>query len=535
MNVQRLPDLASQAHLRSRLHHLLAFSSPFIFLAGAAGSGRTLLCEQLVSMFDSPPWRVAFVSCQNGLPLPRLREVLISQLIPAAVFNPEDCCADSLFRLLGAEHRALLLVIDDADQAADGLIAELWELYSINDALPQPHKISVLLCGTAPWCESQARSLKGHAGPALELDVEPLPTDEQMALLEYCLRRADYYALLPNPAALADKLRLCAGNPGQIVALAESIMSKKSPTKRTHLPTHKVVASVAVVAALVLLLSWVIPPLLTGTPTPPASEPLPVVGSAAMTTVIPAEQSVKPVEDKAPLPADAVSQADLDAKLPAEQRRVVIADHVVKQIMSDPRSGKAVSAAQTTASAAVATPVSGAMAPVSGAVTSLQQLSPLAEELKAAPLPAASSSAVSAAASGAVSAAAAAIAPPTHDKAAAKATTNSAAKPVVATDATAGVMGSTSELKQKSLRGYTIQLSAGSEAAALVRYAKQKNLSGRYWIYQTQYNGKPWYVLILGEYGSAKQAKAAINAMPAALRQSQPWPKSFGQVQKEMK
>ena len=96
-------------------------------------------------------------------------------------------------------------------------------------------------------------------------------------------------------------------------------------------------------------------------------------------------------------------------------------------------------------------------------------------------------------------------------------------------------MGSSSELKQKSLRGYTIQLSAGSEAAALVRYAKQKNLSGRYWIYQTQYNGKPWYVLILGEYGSAKQAKAAINAMPAALRQSQPWPKSFGQVQKEMK
>ena len=525
MNVQRLPDLASQAHLRSRLHHLLAFSSPFIFLAGAAGSGRTLLCEQLLSMFDSPPWRVAFVSCQPGLPLPRLREILISQLAPTAVFNPEDGCADSLVRILGAESRALLLVIDDADQAAEGLIAELWELYSINDALPQPHKISVLLCGAAPWCESQARSLKGHAGPALELDVEPLPTDEQMALLEYCLRRADYYALLPNPAALADKLRLCAGNPGQIVALAESIMSKKSPTKRTHLPTHKVVASVAVVAALILLLSWVIPPLLTESSKPSVSEPLPAVSSAATATVIPAEQSVKPVEDKTPLPADAVSQADLDAKLPAEQRRVVIADHVVKQIMNDPRSGKAVSAAQTTASAAVA--------PVSGAVTSLQQLSPLAEELKSAPLAAASSSAMPTAVSGAVSAAAVAL--PTDDKAELKTATSATVKPAAATGALAGVMGNTSELKQKPLRGYTIQLSAGSEAAALVRYAKQKSLSGRYWIYRTEYNGKPWYVLILGEYGSAKQAKAAINAMPATLRQSQPWPKSFGQVQKEMK
>ena len=110
-------------------------------------------------------------------------------------------------------------------------------------------------------------------------------------------------------------------------------MSKKSPSKRAHLPTHKVVASVAVVAALVLLLSWVLPPLLTEKPVVPAADvPTPMV-SAAPATVIPAQQSVQAVEDKAPLPADAVSQADLDAKLPEDQHRVVIADHVVKQIM----------------------------------------------------------------------------------------------------------------------------------------------------------------------------------------------------------
>ena len=125
MNAQKLPDLASQAQLRSRLHHLLAFSSPFIFLSGATGSGRTLLCEQLLSMFDSP-WRVAFLSCQAGQPLLRLREVLISQLVPLAVFNPDDSCVDSLFRILGPEPKSLLLVIDDADLAADGLVSELW-------------------------------------------------------------------------------------------------------------------------------------------------------------------------------------------------------------------------------------------------------------------------------------------------------------------------------------------------------------------------------------------------------------------------
>ena len=65
--------------------------------------------------------------------------------------------------------------------------------------------------------------------------------------------------------------------------------------------------------------------------------------------------------------------------------------------------------------------------------------------------------------------------------------------------------------------------------------ALRPQLRGHAQVQRQRFRGKPWYVLILGEYGSAKQAKAAINAMPAALRQSQPWPKSFGQVQKEMK
>ena len=318
MTPQQLPSLPSQMQLRQRLHHLLAISSPFIFLSGAVGSGRTLLCEQLLSMFESS-WRVAYLSCHSAPILSRLRESLISQLVPMSVFNPEDPCADSLLRLLGREPSALLLVVDDADMAPDELISELWDLYSINAALPHPHKISVLLCGQAAWCERNVRRLDAHAGPALELDIEPLPTDEQMALLEYCLRRAGYYALLPNPAALADKLRLCAGNPGQIVALAESIMSKKSILKRPALPTNKVLATLGIVAALVLLLSWVIPPLLNESQEPANSAGAETKNqspsAAVATTVIPATQSVQVTEDKTALPGDATTQLDLDEQI----------------------------------------------------------------------------------------------------------------------------------------------------------------------------------------------------------------------------
>ena len=522
MTPQQLPALASQTQLRQRLHHLLAISSPFIFLSGSVGSGRTLLCEQLLSMFESS-WRVAYLSCHSAPSLSRLRESLISQLVPMSVFNPEDPCADSLLRLLGRTPSALLVVVDDADMAPDDLVSELWDLYSINAALPHPHKISVLLCGQAVWCERNVRRLDAHAGPALELDIEPLPTDEQMALLEYCLRRAGYYALLPNPAALADKLRQCAGNPGQIVALAESIMSKKSILKRPALPTNKVLATLGIVAALVLLLSWVIPPLLKE-----SQDPANAVGAdvsnttpsaAAATTVIPAAQSVQVTEDKASLPGDAATQLDLDEQLPADKRRVVIADTVVKEIMANQQGNKPVSAATATTSAASAT---GA---TSGAVTSLSQMQPLVAELTAGQAQVVSG-AVGSQASASVATTTKAAVKPSHK-----------ITPAVKAPAVSGkaILGSNSELKQKSLRSYTVQLSAGTEVTPLLTYAKKQKLTGRYWIYQTEYLGKPWYVLIQGEYASAKQAKAAINAMPAALRQSQPWPKSFGQVQKEMK
>ena len=528
MTPQQLPSLASQMQLRQRLHHLLAISSPFIFLSGAVGSGRTLLCEQLLSMFESS-WRVAFIGCRLTPSLGRLRESLISQLVPMSVFNPDDPCADSLLRLLGREPSALLLVVDDADMAPDELVSELWDLYSINAALPHPHKISVLLCGQAAWCERSVRRLDAHAGPALELDIEPLSTDEQMALLEYCLRRAGYYALLPNPAALADKLRLCAGNPGEIVALAESIMSKKSILKRPALPTNKVLATLGVVAALVLLLSWVIPPLLKESQEPGNSAGAAANNSspsaAAATTVIPAAQSVQVTEDKAALPGDATTQLDLDEQLPADKRRVVIADTVVKEIMANQQGNKPVSAATATTSAASTTGVT------SGAVTSLSQMQPLVAEMTAGQTQEVS---------GAVPAGASAATTTTTSTAAAKVEPQKAvSKPVPAAkntvDAGKAVLGSNSELKQKSLRRYTVQLSAGTEVTPLLAYAKKQKLSGRYWIYQTEYRGSPWYVLIQGEYASAKQAKAAINAMPAALKQSQPWPKSFGQVQKEMK
>ena len=97
------------------------------------------------------------------------------------------------------------------------------------------------------------------------------------------------------------------------------------------------------------------------------------------------------------------------------------------------------------------------------------------------------------------------------------------------------MQGNNAELANKPVRHYALQLTAGSDRNAIMAFVAKQPPVERYWVYQTQYQGKPWFVLIQGEYASSAQAKAAANGLPAALKAGHPWPKSFGQIQKELK
>lgn len=511
MTALDFPELESQKQLVSRLKHLFGFSFPFAFLAGEKGSGRTSLCLQWLASAHAVE-RTAYVCCKPGMALPRLREQILNSLLPSTIFDPDDTVADTLFRLMQGRGERIAIVIDDADCAPQECLEELWELYCINAALPQPLQLGVLLCGQTDWVSASVKRLDTQGATPLELDIEPLSAHEQTVLLEHCLRRADYYAFMPNPAALAEKLRQCGGNPGLIVALAEEIMNRKSTLKHKEWPANKVMASVGVVAAVVLLLSWVVPPLLKGGNHGAEQAATSAAVSTAVPTVIPAADSVAVNIEPANLPGDVSGATDLGKHDDGDKRRVVIADTVVRDIMaSQNHSSPAVSAAE------------GSSASVSGAVTSVEQLKPLVKEITTpsaatATEPTASSKSATASAPAAVNGKKPAVPPAAKNK------------PVAAV-----VQGNNAELANKPVRHYALQLTAGSDRNAIMAFVAKQPPVERYWVYQTQYQGKPWFVLIQGEYASSAQAKAAANGLPAALKAGHPWPKSFGQIQKELK
>ncbi|PSJ46544.1 hypothetical protein C7H85_07910 [Zobellella endophytica] len=91
-----------------------------------------------------------------------------------------------------------------------------------------------------------------------------------------------------------------------------------------------------------------------------------------------------------------------------------------------------------------------------------------------------------------------------------------------------------SVLMQKPAQRYTLQLMAGKDRAALYRLASRHTLTPA-WIYPRTISGQPWFVLVFGDFDSPEQARRAIGVLSSELQAAKPWPKPFGQVQKEVK
>lgn len=81
---------------------------------------------------------------------------------------------------------------------------------------------------------------------------------------------------------------------------------------------------------------------------------------------------------------------------------------------------------------------------------------------------------------------------------------------------------------------FTIQLSGSYQENRVRHFAEQNHLQG-YWVYQTQHNGKPWFVLVDGIYPNLQAARSALANLPKPLQKEKPWPKTLKQVQQELK
>ncbi|MFQ2316381.1 SPOR domain-containing protein [Aeromonas caviae] len=517
MTINKLLKLPSQRQLVDRLLHLIEFNHPFVFLSGKPGSGRGTLCESLLAQLPDAV-RVASLIGSPSMKMADVRQLLLQQVVARPLFNAQDALADSFFRMVGDKPARLLLIIERADTLPAELVGELWALCRHNDTLASPHKLAILLSGDDAWCRNQKALLKGRAMPALELEVAPLSAPEQRIFLyEKAKELKIPTALLPKPK-VEEILNGAGGHPSAIMQLLEDTMTDRRPKKRqAELPVKKIAIVLALVAGGLLALSYL--PLFDSAgqdpaqapsqgmalPDPVSSDPVNVgAASGALGTqtssgaaAIPSGNQVARdwQSDAKPLPKKVESETVTTESTNYEGRRVVISDEVVEKLMNQPNVSGALPTAVVDELVG-----SGSRAVPTGTTAQVKNPAPSRVPARTEAQPA----------SGAQTAPVAA----------------PAAKVALTPVAT---------LNKKPKNHYSIQLMGASNTKAVDSFVAEHGLAGKVWVYKTRFRGSPWYVVVQGDYASSAQAKAVIRKLSPALLKGQPWPKSFAQIQKELK
>ncbi len=474
---------------------------------------------------------VGHVMLQPEMDILRIREAIVFQFAPTAVFDPADHIADTLNRAVADLATPRLLIVDDADCGSSDWVSEIWQWLKHLDDVHPLHKISVLLIGTSEFSERQVQHLKGRDQMALEIEVEPLTLKEQKKLLVNCLQDGEVSAA-QGEQALA-RLAHSQGKPSEVVAIAEACMDKKSLSSlKTTIPTNKLIAGVAVLAGVVLLLSWIVPSLSdkkTDTTTPVPQPERQEVALQPTSAAVAAQDGVVAASGAAPavVTQDGVVSSAATTAIDAEtatddsgKHRVVISDQAVRQMASNqPVTGTVEEESQ---------------AQTSGAVSSLNQLNPVVNEIKG--------NNTSTIVTNTESVAKKEVGP--AKKITKHKTQTVAEHKLVKTTKVAKPesIASTVETKKKTVtktsaavtsanNGYALQLAASGNATALKKLAETHGIASKTQVYKNQSTGM--YVLIYGQYPSPAAAKTAVNGLPVAFKNTNPWPKSYAQIKKE--
>jgi len=86
-------------------------------------------------------------------------------------------------------------------------------------------------------------------------------------------------------------------------------------------------------------------------------------------------------------------------------------------------------------------------------------------------------------------------------------------------------------LRERNPRHYTLQLVSAEHEQALWNHLGSTSLAGPLALVATTKEGKPWYLLLYGDFADRAAALQAVSTLPARLRRGEPWPREFGAVQ----
>ncbi|WP_428035756.1 SPOR domain-containing protein [Amphritea sp.] len=497
----------SRLQLLEKLEHLSRFSDFLLLVTGPEGAGKSVLIRQLQAVESDRTLRLCAV---DGAKTHNLHGVLVSL---SQQLSPElDIQADnqqmlnaiySFAQVMAVEHIQWVIIIDNADQLENPVIQLLLQMLSEAQGLPlKPH----LLMAAGERFLGRLESFDEYAlleSQVHQLILEPFTYGEAK---NYLLQRYSATASLTEKQLQA-VYDTSGGYPGRLnqqveVLFRSGTVNKVSDTSgfsRMHL------ASIAAVLLLVLVVGlwqyW--PESDTGTT------------RTQVQIQVPIETAPEVVTGGDTLPVTTPGVPTIDVTEATDQvinvePPVVMSDTEVSLTAADKAAVAQPDRQSADAGASLARVEVGITAEVEPGV---KPTTPVTEK------------------------AAASVATQPKPAIVAKADPVKV-KPAAVVKSTITVENSLTEAEQNLMRwpasGYTLQMLGAGMKTSAEEFIRAQAEPQKFYMFQTRYKDKPWYVVVYGQYKDRDAAHAASASLPSALAKLKPWARTIQGIQADI-
>ena len=481
----------SRLQLLEKLEHLSRFSDFLLLVTGPEGAGKSVLIQQLQAAESDRTLRLCSIDGSRTSHLNGLLVSLSQQLSPELDIQADNQqmlnAIYSFAQVMAVEHIQWVIIIDNADQLENPVIQLLLQMLSEAQGLPvKPH----LLMAAGEGFRARLESFDEFE--LLESQVHQL-TLEAFTFTEaknYLLQRYSATASLTE-RQLQAVYDASGGYPGRLNQQIELLFRSGTVNKASEASgfTWVHISSVAAVLLLVLVVAlwqyW------------PESDDNKVRSQVQIQVPVEAgpviatggEPSVSPLLT----PDESVAEAEVSVVQNAMPDEVVQID--VKEEVDEPVISRSAKQPESKLSVVADSPVKRIEREAPKAAVASQ------------PKPVVVSKAQ-----------------PLKKKVPVKSTS------VVARQLT----DSEKSLMNWPAKGYTLQMLGAGMQSTAEQFISAQTEPQKFYMFETRYKNKPWYVVVYGQYKDRDAAQAASDSLPAALAKMKPWARAIQGIQTDI-
>lgn len=556
---------------------LFSYGDNFVVLSGNQGSGRTTVLEHVINSLDNR-FTTVFIPCSREMELEKLRTLFLQQLCSQDKWDASESIENSIKKASVPVREKVLIVIDDIDLVVSSFADEIFSLYKHSLGT---RRFSFLITAHPLWLET-----KGYKNTDKNLSIEEVcvPFIGVDEALELCKKRFEfsqlnnvYEAILPK---LPKAFQSCDGNIGKIIKLTEKLMSDPTQVEKEQkeVAVEKKVATgskknLTAIFISLLCLAIVVAcllPVILGSKDSVGKKPEPVKVEDVKDS---SNQTSNVTDDPLAVSAGSVSSIKADSlkgdgKTAVDdngelldkieggvetqglekttKNEVTLQGETLDAIenssgekVDDPRQG--LGGSKVNSQSAYLTRANNALykdqIEHEDALIKKQEQEALADKKALEALKKKQSENAAKdnklADNNQVAKDNNKVQGSASKQAMTAKKTEKVQKKQTKVIKEKSVAGSEEDLLKKNPRHYTLQIFASYSKAPLLDVAD--TISGKYYIYQTRRNGKLWFVLITGDYLTARDGLKTVSSLPEKVKKAGPFIKTFGKVQQEMK